>query len=139
MSAPARRSRSVFPDLSEFFDTFGFPQLRPFGSNLIRIEDKVEDNRYIVRAELPGLDPGKDIDVSIEHGRLEIGAERSEEKSEGGHSEFSYGSFRRSVPLPAGAKEDDIEATYAKGILTVTVGLGDSSDASRKIDVKNAD
>lgn len=139
-TVPARRSRSVFPDLSEFFDAFPFTGLRPaLGGNLIRVEDRVENGRYVVRAELPGLDPEKDIDVAINAGQLEITAERTEEKSEGGRSEFHYGSFRRSVTLPPGAKDDDVEASYAKGILTVSIGLAEQQQAGKKIEVKNAE
>ena len=56
-------------------------------------------------------------------GRLTIKAERSEKKETKGRSEFRYGSFVRSVTLPAGANEDDIKATYDKGILTVSVAV----------------
>ncbi|MEE2031999.1 Hsp20/alpha crystallin family protein [Rhodococcus chondri] len=137
-NVPARRTWSRFPDLSDFFDSIG--GLRPaLGGNTIRVEDEITDDRYIVRAEMPGLDPETDIDVAVNDGRLEISAERTEKKTENGRSEFSYGSFRRSVTLPRGAKEDEIDASYAKGILTVSVGLGDTETPAKKIEVKKAD
>lgn len=52
----------------------------------------------------------KDLDITVRDGRLTIKAERSEKKESKGRSEFSYGSFVRSVPLPASADEDDIQA-----------------------------
>ncbi|MGF7120575.1 Hsp20/alpha crystallin family protein [Rhodococcus sp. TAF43] len=138
-SVPARR-RSVFPDLSELFDAFPVTGFRPpFGGNLIRVEDRVENDRYILRAELPGLDPENDIKVSVADGQLTIEAERSEEKSEGGRSEFSYGSFSRTVALPAGADEEKVDASYSKGILEVTVGLTAKTSGAKQIQVKPVD
>ncbi|RVW04364.1 Hsp20/alpha crystallin family protein [Rhodococcus xishaensis] len=137
-SVPARR-RSVLPDLTELFDAFPVTGFRPpFGGNLIRVEDRVESDKYTLRAELPGLDP-EDINVSIEDGRLTIEAERTEEKSEGGRSEFTYGSFSRAVTLPAGADEDAVDANYSKGILEVTVGMSAKGAGAKHIDVKSAD
>ncbi len=89
----------------------------------MRLEDEMEDGHHVVRAEIPGIDPAKDVDITVRDGRLTIKAERSEKKETEGRSEFSYGSFVRSVSLPASADEDDIKATYDKGILTVSVAL----------------
>lgn len=137
-NVPARR-RSVLPDLTELFDAFPVTGLRPpFGGNMIRVEDRVTDDKYTLRAELPGLEP-EDIEVSVEDGRLTIEAERSEESSESGRSEFSYGSFSRTVTLPAGADEDAVSASYAKGILEVTVGLSAKGSGAKRIDVTSAE
>ena len=54
----------------------------------------------MIRAELPGIDPAKDVDITVTDGQLTIKAERSEKKESKGRSEFSYGSFMRSVTLP---------------------------------------
>lgn len=137
-TVPARRAWNPFPELSDFFDSIG--GFRPtLGNNIIRVEDELADGRYIVRAEMPGLDPDKDINVQVNDGRLEISAERTDKKSDNGHSEFTYGSYRRSVTLPRGAKDDDIDASYAQGILTVSVGIGDTDSSAKKIEVKKAD
>jgi HSP20 family protein len=132
---PARRQpRSWLPDLSDLFS--GFPSwvgLRaPLGGHLIHLEDEMEDGHYVVRAELPGIDPAKDVDITVHNGRLTIKAERSEKKESQGRSEFSYGSFVRSVTLPAGANEEDIKATYDKGILTVSVAVAEQAAPAEK-------
>lgn len=120
-----RQSRSWLPDLwSDFWSDLwtGFPSLpmlRP--GNLMRLEEEIQDGHYLLRAELPGIDPAKDVDITVSNGELTIKAERTEKKEAKGRSEFCYGSFVRSVTLPAGANEDDIKATYDKGILTVDV------------------
>jgi HSP20 family protein len=131
---PVRRQpRSWLPDWSDFWSDLwtGFPSLaamRP--SHLIRLEDEVQDGHYLLRAELPGIDPAKDVDITVRDGQLTIKAERSETKETKGRSEFCYGSFTRSVTLPAGASEEDIKATYDKGILTVDVALPERGAAA---------
>ena len=132
------RRRSLLPDISELFT--GFPawaNLAPMiDTHLIRLEDEVEDGHYVIRAELPGIDPAKDVDITVTDGQLTIKAERSEKKESKGRSEFSYGSFVRSVTLPAGADEDDIKANYDKGILTVAVALPETPPAEKRVAVQ---
>ena len=88
---------------------------------MIRVEDELKDGGYELRAEIPGVDPDKDVDISVRDGVLTIKAERTEKTESTGRSEFSYGSFVRAVTLPPGADEDAIKASYDKGILTVSV------------------
>ena len=134
------RPRSFFPELSEIFE--GFPSwasLRPvFGNHVIRVEDEMKDGNYEVRAEIPGVDPGKDVDITVRDGVLTIKAERTEKKESNGRSEFSYGSFMRSVTLPAGADQDAIKASYDKGILTVSVPVTEAQTAEKHVAVESA-
>jgi HSP20 family protein len=120
---PVRRQpRSWLPDWSNLWT--GFPSLAALHpGHLIRLEDEMEGGHYLLRAELPGIDPAKDVDITVRDGELTIKAERSEKKEAKGRSEFSYGLFTRSVTLPAGANEEDIKASYDKGILTVDVAV----------------
>ncbi|MEZ0351554.1 HSP20 family small heat-shock protein [Mycobacterium sp. pR1184] len=138
--AVRRHHASIFPDLSELFA--GFPSiagLRPaFDTRVMRLEDEMKDGRYIVRAEMPGIDPAKDIDITVREGQLSIKAERTEKKDFDGRSEFAYGSFVRTVSLPAGADEDNIEATYDKGILTVSVAVSEPKATERHVQVQSA-
>jgi len=76
-----------------------------FGGQLIRLEDGMNDGRYEIRAELPGIDPAKDVDVTARDGVLTIRAQRGENRKSNGRSEFTYGSFVRSVTLPQGSNE----------------------------------
>lgn len=94
-----------------------------FGGEPIRLEDGINDGRYEIRAELPGIDAAKDVDVKARDGVLTIVAQRRENRQSNRRSEFAYGSFVRSVLLPPGANADDISVTYAAGILTVSVGM----------------
>jgi HSP20 family molecular chaperone IbpA len=132
-----QKPHSLFPEFSEFFGGFpSFAGLRPmFDIRLMRMEDEMTGGRYEVRAEIPGIDPAKDVDITVRDGQLTIKAERSEKKEFDGRSEFSYGSFVRTASLPAGANEDDIKATYDKGILTVSVGVSEPATAERHVQV----
>ena len=130
--------------LSEWFDWFGsdWPSLTDLWRGAfhpIRIEDRLENDRYVVRAELPGIDPDKDVEVSVENGVLSLSAERQERTTEGGRSEFRYGSFRRRVTLPQGAQEDAVEASYRDGILEIAVPISTSGTTSRSIPVSRSD
>ncbi|HEX9835085.1 MAG TPA: Hsp20/alpha crystallin family protein [Mycobacterium sp.] len=128
------RPRAFWPELSDLIE--GFPSwmnLRTtLGNQLLRVEDEAKDGNYEVRAEIPGIDPAKDVDITVRDGVLTIKAERIENKESNGHSEFSYGSFLRSVTLPAGADEDAIKANYDKGILTVSVPVTKPVEAAEK-------
>jgi HSP20 family protein len=138
---PVRRQpRSLFPEFSELLAAFpSFSGLRPaFETRVMRLEDEMKDGRYEVRAEIPGLDPAKDIDITMRDGQLTIKAERSEKKEFDGRSEFSYGSFVRTVSLPAGADEEDVTATYDKGILTVSVAVTESKPAEKHVPIASA-
>jgi HSP20 family molecular chaperone IbpA len=141
MSQPAvrRQYRPLFPDISELFEGFpSFARLHPvFDTRVMRLEDEMtKDGRYEVRAEIPGVDPAKDVDITVREGRLTIKAERTEKKESSGRSEFSYGSFVRSVSLPPGADENDITATYDKGILTVSVAISEPKDAVKHVEIQ---
>ena len=127
--------RTMFPDLVEWFEE-PFMTLRPYLAQAIRVEDWVEEDTYMVRAELPGIDPEKDVEVTVGAGYLTVHAERHD-KTEGKHrSEFRYGSFSRTMALPAHADEDAVTASYRDGILTISVGLKTEQKASaKKIDV----
>ncbi|KAA8964667.1 Hsp20/alpha crystallin family protein [Mycobacterium sp.] len=132
-----RQPRSLFPEFSELFDAFpAFAGLRPvFDTRLMRLEDEMKNGRYEVRAEIPGVDPTKDIDITVGDGQLTIKAERSEKKDFDGRSEFSYGSFVRTVSLPSGADENDVKATYDKGILTVSMAVNEAKTAEKHVPI----
>ncbi|WP_027946031.1 Hsp20/alpha crystallin family protein [Amycolatopsis taiwanensis] len=117
MTSMLPRGRTLFPGLIDWLES---PW--PFGErNLVRVEERVGDGNYIVRAELPGFDPNEHIHVSTEGGVLTIDAERESSTKEAAHSEFRYGKFHRAVSLPEGADTTKITAKYTDGILEITI------------------
>jgi HSP20 family protein len=77
----------------------------------LRVEEVHEDDTLVIRAELPGIDPDKDVEVSVTDGILHISArreERTEHKDKTRRSEFRYGEFSRDITLPAGVVKDSV-------------------------------
>jgi HSP20 family protein len=135
MATLARRSPvSELLDWLESSPTLGLATMR----NIIRVEDFMDGGDYVVRAEMPGIDPDKDVAVNLEGELLTIRGERREEERDKNHSEFRYGSFTRSVRLPGGAKKSEVTATYDAGVLEVRVPVGDVSQETTKIPVQRA-
>jgi HSP20 family molecular chaperone IbpA len=119
-----RRERPLFTELFDWLEGEFPPAFRPIGGgHALRVEDYVDGGYYVLRAELPGIDPDKDVTVTVDGGVLTVEADRTEEKKEGQRSEFRYGAFVRRVSLPAAADENDVRATYAAGILEIRVGM----------------
>ncbi|GAA4038352.1 hypothetical protein GCM10023063_24390 [Arthrobacter methylotrophus] len=107
----------------------------------IRVEQLVEGTTLVIRAELPGIDPEKDVDITLGEGFLEIRAERQEKKEDkdkGSYrSEFRYGSFVRRISLPDSVQQDDISASYKDGVLEVRAPIPEKvqSSSARKIPI----
>jgi HSP20 family protein len=112
------------------------------GLEPLRVEEFQEGDTLVVKAEMPGLDPEKDVEISVSDHTLRIRAERRQESKteEKGRyrSEFQYGSFSRSVPLPVGASDEDIKATYKDGILEVRIPVDAQKAEARKVPVQRS-
>lgn len=133
---------ALFRNPSELMDSLD----RMFGSHAgsapIRVEEFVDEKTLVVRAEMPGVDPDKDIEITVADGILRIRAERQEKEEHKDknsyRSEFRYGSFSRSIPLPEGVKEEDIKASYTDGVLEVRTPLPEEAtqpNAPRKLPI----
>jgi HSP20 family molecular chaperone IbpA len=138
MSITLRRDpKTVVPDFIDWFEE-PFLTLRPYlVGQPIRIEEYTEDGHYVIRAETPGVDPEKELEVTVGDGYLSIHMQRSGRVEGRHHSEFRYGAFSRTVELPSGADADDVTASYVNGILTVKVALKGErpAEAVKKIPV----
>jgi HSP20 family protein len=136
--APAR-FRAMFPDLAGWLESpwTGPP---PFLTGpVFRLEETTRDNRYVIRAELPGLDPDKDIEVTVNGQILVIRAERRQRDDGPYRSEFRYGSLARAVRLPAAVDPADVTARYDKGVLEVSVLVREAKPEGIRIPVEDAD
>jgi HSP20 family protein len=110
-----------------------------FEATPLRIEQRVDGDEFVVRAELPGIDPERDVAINVGDGMVQIRAERRDEfqRTEGDHhrSEFHYGSFSRVISLPAGVTQSDVKATYHDGILEVRLPLDHGKAEATKVPV----
>ncbi len=111
-----------------------------FQGGWLRVEEFADGDDFVIRSEIPGVDPERDLELTIDDGVLRISArreERSEQKDKDGfRSEFRYGTFVRNVVLPRRVSEDDIKATYKDGILEIRIsGAGAQTHEAKKISV----
>lgn len=149
-SIPVKREREhpfslLRHDMDTLFDEFfrGFDR-EPFFGQAERFTPSVDitesDKEIRVSAELPGMDE-KDIDITLNHDSLTIKGEKREEQEDKGKDyyrmERSYGSFSRTIPLPAEIETDKVNAHYKKGILTITIPKSAKAiEAKKKITIK---
>jgi HSP20 family protein len=90
------------------------------------IETRVENDKFVVRADLPGVDP-KDVDIKVVGDVLTIKGSREEKqetkKADYFRREIRYGSFERSISLPEGIEAEDLKATYHDGVLELAAPM----------------
>jgi HSP20 family protein len=110
----------------EFFDMTSNPALTPMMSGTIspRVDVSENEKEVIMTAELPGMEE-KEIELLLTPETLTIKGEKkleSEEKERDYYrSERMYGSFCRTISLPSGIDKDKTEATFKRGVLTITM------------------
>lgn len=162
-TAPARASgwgpfESLHKEIDRLFDDF-----RPFGWRLpsrraafdldfpeIGAGWKIspafdvteKEKEYEITAELPGIDE-KNVEVKLTNHTLTIKGEKKEEKEEKEKdyylSERRYGSFHRSFQLPEGVDTAKVDASFAKGVLTIKLPkTPEARKAEKKIQVTAA-
>ncbi|MEW6053776.1 MAG: Hsp20/alpha crystallin family protein [Nitrospirota bacterium] len=116
-------------EMDRLFDNFfsGFemePFKGKFGAFSPSVDIKESDREIRISAELPGMDD-KDIDVLLNRDSVTIKGEKKEEKEDKGKDHYrmerSFGSFTRTIPLPAEVDMDKAKADFRKGVLTVTL------------------
>jgi len=131
--APAGRAAFDLEPLWRFEGSWG-------GVPVVDWVDK--EQAYEITAELPGLDQ-KDVEVALSNGTLTIKGEKNEEKEEKKKdyylSERRYGAFQRSFRVPEDVDADKVAATFAKGVLTVTLPKTPAAQKNeKKIAIKAA-
>jgi HSP20 family protein len=137
------RVDSMFRDMFRDFFTGG-TLMRRFDEQFgfLRLEEFVEGDTCVIRAEMPGIDPEKDVEITVQDGILHLEAHREEraeqDKPSGFRSEFHYGRFERNIRLPEGATEADVKASYRDGILEVRVPIGKEVKAAAKVPIEHS-
>jgi HSP20 family molecular chaperone IbpA len=131
-------------DLERDWDSlFRFPGAMTEAQFRPSVDVARKEGQLIVTAELPGIDPDKDVEITLDDDYLTIGGEKSEEREMTSNDrvvhERRYGSFVRRVPVPEGVSADKITASYVDGVLTITVTLPEETQPlePRKIPVSS--
>ena len=109
----------------QFFKSWEFPEIGFETGTWAPPIDLAETNdKVIVRAEIPGIDP-KEVDISIQGDTLTIKGEKKEEKEEKGENfyrlERRYGSLLRSIDLPSSVDTNKVTAECKNGVLEITL------------------
>ena len=121
-------------DIDALFDGFfGSREVAPVADWTPRVDTCVKDDKIVVRADLPGVDP-KEVDISLEGNLLSIRGERKAEQEKADYREVYYGRFERHVRVPNGTEPEKISAKYVNGVLEVTVPL--PKPVTRKVPVE---
>lgn len=122
-------SRTLANRFSAFGETTRWPEIEAFQRG----------DKFVIRADVPGLNKD-DIRVEVLDNELCISGERRSEteRNEGDYyaRERSYGSFCRTVVLPAGAKTESASASFDKGVLQIEIEIPTQSARSRRIEVR---
>lgn len=116
-------------EIKQVFDKF-FGEVEGDQSNVVtsqwapRVDIKEEDGRFVILADIPGVDP-KDIEIQMDKGILSIKGERSSESKEEGSRysriERSHGLFYRRFALPDSANPEGISASGRNGVLEISI------------------
>ncbi len=131
---PSEELSNWHRDIDDLFGRFfGRPETS-LGGWMPAMESYRKDNEYVVRIDLPGVDP-KDVAVHTEGNVLTITGERKSEEKKAEYRETFYGKFERRLTLPHGVTADKIAAHYTNGVLEIRVPLP-AELAGRKIPIQ---
>jgi len=140
--SPFRELDRFKRDFDELFDRFLGGRVRPADQAAVvpAVESCADEGRFVVRADLPGIDP-KDVEITATGDQLTIRGRRTRNEEEKGrnftHREVSYGSFERTLKLPEGVKPEELKASYRNGVLELTAPIsGDSKTRKVPIEVE---
>ncbi|MGA7870884.1 MAG: Hsp20/alpha crystallin family protein [Candidatus Binatus sp.] len=117
-------------EFDELLGHFGFDRAElkgfPTTSNRPAIESSVDGDKFVVRVDLPGVDP-KNIDVQVVNGILTVKGTREEKRESDKASvyrrEIRYGSFERAISLPDGIKAENLTAVHRDGVLELSAPM----------------
>jgi HSP20 family protein len=140
---PATTLSSLRDEMNDLFSRFWTSASEPFGlaewSPALDVSET--DEAVLVNVEIPGIDP-KDLDISVVGDTLTIRGEKTDETEQSGRNyhrvERRYGSFTRSLTLPASVDADNVTATVKQGVLEVRLPKKEEARAKR-IEVQGED
>ena len=122
-----------------FRRTFGFGSEKGSGMSPT-VNTYLKGNTFCVEAELPGVSKD-DLEVSVDGDILTLSGERKESREikedEYILRESQFGSFLRRLPLPEGVNTEQIDASFERGILKISMPLEKKTTSGRKVEIKD--
>lgn len=136
-----RGSRNPFREMQHqmdrLFDEFSnWPAAETTVAGAINPRCNVSEDagNYYVKFEIPGISKDQ-IKVELNNNVLSVSAERKEEKKREDekqyYSEFSYGSYYRSMTLPTAVDEKKVDANFENGVLSLKLPKIEGSKAKQ--------
>jgi HSP20 family protein len=130
----------MFESFLEDFGSFALANNWSWRSAAPAIDVFESDKELVVTAEVPGVNEN-DIEVTLADNMLTVQGEKAErEQKDGGTSYLGrhYGAFSRSIRLPFAVKDEEVDTTYDKGVLTIKMPKPAEAQQSVQIEVKAA-
>ncbi len=133
-SLSPRPASALRREIDRLFDDVLRPEHSPARTWCPAIDVRQRGDAIEIDLDLPGVDPAA-VEVTVDDGTLRVRGERVRHTSTEGTrwtvAERVHGTFERRIPLPETASEEAITATYAAGVLTLTVPLRPAASPRR--------
>jgi len=124
---PSRTLRDLQREVDSIFDQFFDRDRDEEGTSAVwapRTDLAETDDAYTLRVDVPGMTK-EDISINLQNNTLTISGERLSERTEESEEyvrvERAFGNFHRTFTLPDAVDQENIEATYENGVLTINI------------------
>lgn len=105
-----------------------------------QVDVSERDGQLVIRADLPGMDKG-DVEIELLDDAIVLRGERREERREERqgifHTEVSYGTFYRRIPLPEGADLSTANASFNNGVLEITMQAPEREERGSRLEIQD--
>ena len=126
-----------FSDMTRMLDIPNVPVLFKGGEPKVDIIQN--EKEVVVKADVPGAKK-EDINVTVTEDTLtirgEVRSDFEEKKDNYFHSERFFGSYSRTLPLPALVDDTKATAKFEDGVLTVTIPKATKSEKGQVVDIQ---
>ena len=141
--------KALQDEMDRVFHAFSLPQMQwstgeatGSGALGLRVDIGESDGEIQIKADLPGI-AEDDVEVTLEDDMLRLRAEKKSEAEKSDKNwrvvERSHGVFERAIRVPSGIDPDKVEASFEKGVLTVTLPKPpDAASSAKRIAVRSA-
>lgn len=122
-------------DFDRLFDFYSPGRLERSFTPSFDLLDK--ESHYVMSFDIPGVKK-EDVKIEVNDGVLSVEGERKFEHSEGDYVERRSGHFKRMVKLPEGVEEENVEARFEDGVLSIAFPKAQKSHP-KKIAIKDGE
>ena len=130
----------LFRDISDMTRMLDIPNVPVlFKGGEPKVDIIQNETEIVVKADVPGVKK-EDINVTVTEDTItlrgEVKSDYEDKKENYFHSERFYGSYSRTLPLPALVDSDKASAKFAEGVLTITIPKAAKSEKGHVVDIQ---